>query len=78
MKTRFVAILVLFNIAALGAGFVYFSQYWGRQVAQDQESAQSELAAWQARAEAAATTAPDRAVAYKTNSFSWSQLESTD
>jgi hypothetical protein len=78
VKSRFVVILVLFNVAALGAGFVYFSQYWGRQVTQDQESAQADLAAWQAKAEAAAATAEAQAVAYKTNAFSWSQLESTD
>ena len=75
---RFVVILMLFNVAALAAGFVYFSQYWGRQVAQDQESAQVELAAWQAKAAAVAATASSQTVAYKTNSFSWSQLESSD
>ncbi|HUD49080.1 MAG TPA: hypothetical protein VMR33_19785 [Candidatus Baltobacteraceae bacterium] len=78
MKTRFVVILALFNVAALGAGFVYLSQYWGHQVAQDQRSAQVELAAWQAKAEAAAATADAQAIAYKTNTFTWSQLESTD
>jgi hypothetical protein len=78
VKTRFVVILLLLNVAALGAGFVYFSQYWGNQVAHDQESAQAEVAAWQARAEASASTAQAQAVAYKTNSFNWSQLESTD
>jgi hypothetical protein len=78
VKTRFVVILVLFNLAALGAGFVYLSQYWGSQVAQDQESAQAELAAWQAKAQAVATTASAQALAYKTNAFHWSQLESTD
>ncbi len=78
MKTRFAVILALFNLAALGAGFVYLSQYWGSQVAQDQESAQAELAAWQAKAQAVATTASAQALAYKTNAFHWSQLESTD
>jgi hypothetical protein len=78
VKTRFVVILLLFNIAALGAGFVYLSQYWGHQVVQDQESAQTELAAWQAKAGAAAATVEAQAVAYKTNAFTWSQLESTD
>jgi hypothetical protein len=77
MKTRFVVILVLFNVAALGAGFVYFSQYWGRQVAQTQESTQVELAAWQARA-TAATVEAENSVVYKTNTFNWSQVESTD
>jgi hypothetical protein len=37
-----------------------------------------ELAAWQAKAEAAAATADAQAIAYKTNTFTWSQLESTD
>jgi hypothetical protein len=78
VKTRFVVILALFNVAVLGAGFVYISQYWGNQVVQDQASAQAELAAWQARAEAAAAPAEAQAVVYKTNSFSWNQLESTD
>jgi hypothetical protein len=78
VKTRFVVILVLFNVAALGAGLVFLSQYWGRQVVQDQEAAQAELTAWQAKAEAAAATVSAPTVAYKTNSFSWSQLESTD
>jgi hypothetical protein len=78
VKTRFAVILLLFNIAALGAGFAYFSQYWGRQVAQDQESATTELAAWQAKAEAAAATVSSQALASKTNAFNWSQLESTD
>ena len=77
VRTRFIFILALFNIAALGAGWVYISQHWERQVAQDQESAQAELSAWQARAEAAASSEPP-AVVFKTNAFNWSQLESTD
>jgi hypothetical protein len=78
VKKRFVLVLTLLNVAALGAGFVYISQYWGRQVAQDQESAQAELSAWQAKAEAAAATTEAPAVIYRTNAFNWSQLESTN
>jgi hypothetical protein len=76
VKTRFVLILALLNLAALGAGYAYISQYWGQQVAQDQESAQAEVAAWQARAEAAPPQAP--AAVVETNAFNWRQLESTD
>jgi hypothetical protein len=78
VKTRFVVILLLFNIAALGAGFVFFSHYWGAQVAKDQQSAQEEVAAWQARAEAAAAAPKEPVISYVTNAFNWRQLESTD
>jgi hypothetical protein len=78
VKTRFAIILALLNIAALGAGYAYISQYWERQVAQDQESAQAESATWQARAEAAAAAPEVPPVVNKTNAFNWSQLESTD
>jgi hypothetical protein len=79
MKTRFVVILLLLNAAALAAGFVYFGQYWGRQMDQASAAAQTELAAWQARAAAPETPAPVApTVVYKTNDFHWSQLESTD
>lgn len=74
---RFVAILVLFNAAVLAAGFVYFSEYWARQDAQDQEAARTEIAAWQARAGASPATSTPSPI-YKTNAFNWSQVESTD
>jgi hypothetical protein len=79
MKTRFAVMLLLLNVAALAAGFVLFGQYWGRQTEQDRAAAQTELAAWKARAAAPETAAPaEPAVIYKTNDFRWSQLESTD
>ena len=76
MKTRFVVILLFFNVAALAAGYVYFSEYWGRQVVQERESAGAELSAWKARA--ASLPPPASAVVYRTNAFNWSQIESTD
>ncbi|HEY3856506.1 MAG TPA: hypothetical protein VGO67_19145 [Verrucomicrobiae bacterium] len=78
MKSRFFIILLLFNVAAVGAGLVYISQYWSRQVAQGQESAQAEVAAWQAKAEAAAAIPEKPAIIIQTNAFNWSQVESTD
>jgi len=78
MKTRFVVILLLLNVAALAAGYVFLSQYWGNQVTQDRESAQTELAVWKAKAEAPPTRPPAPAVVVRTNAFNWSQLESTD
>jgi len=77
MKTRFVVILFLFNVAVLAAGYLYFSEYWGGQVVQDRESARVELAAWKARAQAASVR-PRPIVVYQTNAFRWNQLESTD
>ncbi|HEY3913219.1 MAG TPA: hypothetical protein VGN61_01930 [Verrucomicrobiae bacterium] len=77
MKTRFVIILVLLNLAALGAGYLYFSQSAKQEVAQTQQSAQAELAVWQAKA-AAAEQQAEPTVIYKTNSLTWNQLESTD
>jgi hypothetical protein len=77
MKTRFVVILCVFNAAVLAAGYVYFSDYWGRQAEQDRESAQVELAAWKAKAVEAAAR-PQPAVVYQSNAFNWNQLESTD
>jgi hypothetical protein len=65
-------------VAAVGAGLVYISQYWSRQVAQGQESAQAEVAAWQAKAEAAAAIPEKPAIIIQTNAFNWSQVESTD
>jgi len=79
MKTRFAVILLLLNVAALAAGFVYCSEYWGAQTAQDRDAAQAELAAWQARAAAPEPAVPAQPVlVYQTNDFHWSQLESTD
>jgi flagellar basal body-associated protein FliL len=77
MKTRFVVVLLLFNVAALAAGFVYFAQHAERQVAQDQESAGAELQAWQTRAKAQ-TAAAIPTVKYKTNAFNWNQVETTN
>jgi hypothetical protein len=79
MKTRFVVILLLLNVAALAAGFVYCTQYWTAQTEQDRAAAQTELAAWQARAAAPDVSAPPPAeVVHETNAFQWSQLESTN
>jgi hypothetical protein len=79
MKTRFAVILLLLNVAALAAGYVYFSEYWGRQTARERETAQSELAAWKARTAAPKLMAPAQPlVVYRTNGFHWSQLESTN
>jgi uncharacterized protein HemX len=58
MKTRFAVILLLMNVAALAAGFVYCGQYWAKQTEQDRDAAQAELSAWQARANAPEPSAP--------------------
>jgi hypothetical protein len=76
MKTRFVVILCLLNAAVLAAGYLYFSDYWGKQVQQDREVAQVEVESWKARAAAAVPAPPP--VVLQTNAFRWSQLESTD
>lgn len=76
MKTRFVVVLLFLNLAALAAGYVYFSQYWGQQVAREREAAGAELSAWQARATAVRPL--PGAVIYRTNAFNWSQIESSD
>jgi hypothetical protein len=79
MKTRFAVILLLVNVAALAAGFVYCNQYWAAQTEQDRGAAQAELTAWQARANAPEQAAPPKPeVVYQTNDFHWSQLESTN
>jgi hypothetical protein len=79
MKTRFAILLALSNIAVLGAGFVYFGQYWGRQTAQERASADAEVAAWKARALAAESPAAALpGLVYVTNNLNWSQLESAD
>jgi hypothetical protein len=79
MKTRFVVILLMLNVAALAAGFVYIGEYWGAQTEQDREAAQAELASWQARAAAPEPAAPAQpALVDQTNDFHWSQLESTN
>ena len=79
MKIRFAVILLLLNVAALAAGFVFFSQYRGQPMEQERAAAQIELAAWKARAAAPKKVAPaESTVVYKTNDFRWSQLESTD
>jgi hypothetical protein len=79
MKARFVVILLLLNVAAVAAGFVYFSGYWGAQTDQEREAAQTELAAWKARFEAPESSAPAKPLlVYETNDFHWSQIESTN
>ncbi|MGP8234214.1 MAG: hypothetical protein ACLQVW_02215, partial [Limisphaerales bacterium] len=79
MKTRFVILLMLTNIAVLAAGFVYFGQYSGQQAARERASAEAEVAAWRARATAATTLPPmPPSTVYVSNNFNWSQLESTD
>ncbi len=76
---RFAILLALCNVAALAAAFVYFGQYWGRQTEQERDAAQAEVAAWKAKAEAAALPAPSSpARVTVTNAFNWRQLESTD
>ena len=70
---------LLLNAAALAAGYIYFSQYWGEQTEQEREATQTELAAWQARAAAPEAAEPAKPlIVYQTNDFRWSQLESTD
>jgi len=79
VKTRFVILLVLSNLAVLAAGFVYLGQYSSQQVARERASAEAEVAAWRARATAADSLPPmPPAATSVTNSFNWSQLESTD
>ncbi len=71
--------LALCNVAVLAAGFVYFSEYWGRQAEQANDSAGAEVAAYKARAAALESAAPvSPAAVHVTNGFNWSQLESTD
>jgi hypothetical protein len=77
MKTRFVVILCVLNAAVMAAGYVYFSDYWSGQVQQDRESAQAELTAWKAKTEDASVRPPP-VIVYQSNTFNWSQLESTD
>jgi hypothetical protein len=72
-------ILLLLNVAALAAGFVYCSEYWGAQTEQARDAAQAQLAAWQARAASPELAAPAKPeLVYQTNDFRWNQLESTD
>jgi hypothetical protein len=79
MKMRFVVLLLLLNVAAVAAGFVFFDNYWGRRTDQERATAQTELAAWKARAATPESPAPaERLVVYQTNDFHWSQLESTN
>jgi hypothetical protein len=79
MKTRFVVILLASNAALLAAGFLYFSDFWSRQVEQDRQSAQVELETWKAKAAAMATRPPaPPAIITQTNALNWSQVESTD
>jgi hypothetical protein len=77
MKTRFVVILFVFNAAVLAAGYLFFSDYWGGQLEQDRAAAQTELAAWKAKAVETARP-PPAVVVVQTNAFHWSQLESPD
>ena len=79
MKARFVVFLLLLNVAAVAAGFVYFSGYWGAQTNQERDAAQIELAAWKARVEAPEPPSSVKPLlVYETNDFHWSQLESTN
>jgi hypothetical protein len=79
MKTRFAVILLLLNVAAVAAGFVFFGDYWRRQTDQERATAQTELAAWKARfAAPEPVPPPEPLVVYQTNDFHWSQLESTN
>jgi hypothetical protein len=76
MKTRFVVILCVFNGAVLAAGYLFFSDYWGKRVQQNRENAQAEVASWKAKVAAAARSASP--IVVRTNAFRWSQLESAD
>lgn len=79
MKTRFIFLLSLCNVAALAAGFLYFTQQFGREAARERDSSEAEVAAWKAKAEAAeARPGANPAESYVTNNFNWSRLESTD
>jgi hypothetical protein len=79
VKTRFVVILLVLNAALVAAGYLYFSDYWGRQVDQQRQTAQTELDAWRAKAAALANVPPaPPAIVIQTNTFNWSQVESTD
>jgi len=79
MKMRFVVILLLLNVAAVAAGFVFFGDYWGRQTDHEREAAQAELTAWKARVDASVASEPaNPTMVYETNDFHWSQLESTN
>jgi hypothetical protein len=79
MKLRFVVILLLLNVAAVAAGFIFFGDYWESQTEHERASTQTELAAWKARFTAPETIAPpDPVLVYRTNDFQWSQLESTN
>ena len=75
MKTRFVVILCLLNAAVLAAAYLYFSDYWDKQVAQDHKTVEAVVESWKAKAAAVAASPP---VVVQTNAFRWSQLESTD
>jgi hypothetical protein len=76
MKTRFVVLLLALNVAALAAGYLFFSESSSRRAEAAGDSANLELAAW--KAEAAAQRAKATTVIYRTNAFNWSQVESTD
>jgi hypothetical protein len=79
MKIRFAVILLLLNVAALAAGFVFFNQYRGGQANRENDATQTELAAAQAPVAAPQTVVRSQPiVVYKTNDFRWSQLESAD
>jgi len=76
MKTRFAVILLVLNAAALAAGYLYFSQVSTKRAEAAAQSAAAELAAW--KAETARVQKAEPGVVYRTNAFSWNQLESTD
>lgn len=79
MKKRFVVLLLLLNVAAVAAGFVFFDNYWGRQTDQERATALTELAAWKARAAAPEPPPPaEKFIVYQTNDFHWGQIESTN
>ena len=76
MKTRFVVVLLVLNAALLAAGYVAFSDYLNRQVAQSQQAAQAAVTVWKEKA--VETARPPAPIIVRTNAFNWSQLESDD
>jgi len=78
MKTRFAVILLTLNLAALAAGYVYLTRASNARVAAANQSAQAELEAWKAETAGRASHPGATRVVYRTNAFTWSQVESAD
>ena len=81
MKPRLIALLCLLNVTLLGVGFFWAGIYVESRLARERESAGEQLDRWKTEvvaARAANGAAGPSSLVYKTNSFNWSQLESTD